>query len=122
MGYELGATVGTMVTAVTLCGTDPQATYSPGAERVTTVAGTLVDVGFPRVTWTFAALTVAQWGALGTLIGGAAGVIYIQTRDDVDDWATYEVIARLPDPGTLTRWGGVYRDVTVEFVLLEAVA
>jgi hypothetical protein len=96
----------------------PRATYAAGAERVITIAGTTADVGYPRATWTFAALTVAQWSAWQTLVGGYSGTVYIETRDDEDSWHVYRAVARLPDPATLDRWGGYYRNVTIELVLV----
>ncbi|MGC9397113.1 MAG: hypothetical protein ACP5J4_19895 [Anaerolineae bacterium] len=105
----------------TFFGYDPRSTYNPGAEGVLTLAGTLAYVGYPRATWRFAALTVEQWADLLTLVGGYSGEIYIETRDDVDGWYQWRAIARLPEPRTLDRWGGVYRDVEVEFILLEDV-
>lgn len=99
-------------------GHDPQATYNPGSERLMTLAGTTVDVGYPRVTWTFQALTVAQWEDLLDLVGGYSGTCYIETRNDIDEWAEWQALARLPEPGNLARWGGYYQNVTLEFLLL----
>lgn len=104
-----------------LFGYDPRSTYNPGAERLTTLAGTTVDVGYPRAVWTFAALTVAQWEDLLELVGAYSGTVYIETRDDVDDWYQWLALARLPEPRTLNRWGGVYKDVEIEFLLITDV-
>jgi hypothetical protein len=104
-----------------LFGYDPRATYNPGAERLTTLAGTTVDVGYPRAVWTFAALTIEQWDDLLTLVGGYSGEVYVETRDDVDEFEEYRAIARLPEPRDLERWGGHYRNVNVELVLLALI-
>ena len=81
-----------------LFGYDPRSTYNPGAERLTTLAGTTVDVGYPRAVWTFAALSIAQWGDLLDIVGGYSGEVYIETRDDVDEWGQWRALARLPEP------------------------
>lgn len=99
---------------------DPRSTYNPGAERLATLAGTTVDVGYPRAVWTFAALTIAQWAALRDIVGGYSGEVYIETRDDEDAWADYRALARLPEPRDLERWGGFYQNIVVELLLLEA--
>lgn len=122
--YRVGTT--STLTDADLCrtrfGTDPRGTYNPGAERLTTLDGTTVDVGYPRATWRFIGLTYAYYEAWLTLLGGAySGVLYVETRDDVADWAVYRALIRLPEPATLNHWGGRYREVTVELVLLEEV-
>jgi len=99
----------------------PRSTYNPGAERLTTLAGTTVDVGYPRAVWAFAALSIAQWSALRDLVGGYSGEVYVETRNDVDEWQQWRALARLPEPRTLERWGGYYRDVEIGLVLLEGV-
>ena len=122
-GYRLSATFPLDDTdlCTVLYGYAPRATYNPGAERRLTLAGTTVDVGYPRATWTFAALTVTQWGALLTLVGAYSGEVYIETRDDVDVWKQWRALARLPEPRALDRWGGVYKNVEIELLLLEDV-
>lgn len=105
----------------TLLGVDPKATYNPGGQRLTTLAGTTVDVGYPRVTWTFASITVAQWSSLLALVGTYSGEVYIETRDDEDSWAEWRAVVRLPESGTLQRWGGRYQNVVLEFLLVEDV-
>lgn len=105
----------------TLFGYDPRSTYNPGAERLTTLAGTTVDVGYPRSVWTFTALTVAQWEDLLDIVGGYSGEVYVETRDDLDSFDEYRAIARLPEPRTLERWGGVYQNIEIELVLVEVV-
>lgn len=104
-----------------LFGYDPRSIYNPGAEAIVTLAGTLDFVGYPRATWLFSALTIAQWSALLTLVGAYSGEVYIETRDDVDGWYQWRALCRLPEPRTLDRWGGVYKNVEVEFLLLEDV-
>ncbi|HOU13461.1 MAG TPA: hypothetical protein PKZ84_10110 [Anaerolineae bacterium] len=101
-----------------LFGYDPRNSYNPGAERLTTLAGTTIDVGYPRVTWRFAALTIEQWEDLLDLVGDYSGLVYIETRNDIDEWQQWQAIARLPEPRALNRWGGYYRDVEIEFILL----
>lgn len=123
MPYRLGDTtpLNDADNAVALFGYDPASTYNPG-ERLVTLAGTTVDTGYPRSVWTFAALTVEQWEDLIDLVGGYSGQVYVETRNDIDEFDEYRAIARLPEPRSLMRWGGYYRDVSIEFVLLEVVA
>lgn len=104
-----------------LFGYDPRTTYNPGAERVVTLAGTTADVGYPRSVWTYALLTVAQWEALFDLVGGYSGEVYVEVRDDVDAWAEYRALCRLPEPRSLDRWGGYYQNIVIEFLLLADV-
>ena len=126
MPYRIGATASlnddNNVEAIFGFGRDPRATYNPGAEAVLTLAGTMVFTGYPRATWRFAALTVEQWEDILDLVGGYSGEVYIETRNDIDKWAQWRALARLPEPRTLDRWGGVYRGVEVEFLLLEDLA
>jgi hypothetical protein len=105
----------------TLFGYDPRSIYNPGAERLLTLAGTTVDVGYPRSVWTFAVLGIELWEDLLDMIGGYSGEIYVETRDDVDTWYQYRALARLPEPRTLDRWGNCYRNVEILLVLLEDV-
>jgi hypothetical protein len=98
---------------------DPRSTYNPGAERLVTLAGTTADVGYPRAGWTFAALTIAQWATLRAIVGGYSGQVYVETRDDEDTFRIYRALARLPEPRDLERWGGYYKNVSIELLLLE---
>lgn len=100
---------------------DPRTAYNPGAERLTTLAGTTVDVGYPRAVWTFAALSIEQWESMMGIVGGYSGEVYVETRDDVDGWYQYRALARLPEPRNLDRWGGYYRGVEIELILIEDV-
>lgn len=121
--YRIGTAV--PLTDADLCetrfGVDPRATYNPGAERLVTLEGLTVDVGYPRATWTYVALSVTHWSDLLTLVGGYSGEVYVETRDDVDAWAVYRALARLPEPGTLRRWGKKYLPVIIDLVLLEVI-
>lgn len=122
MGYQIGGVgSGSLQPCLTVLGVEPRATYNPGAERVTTLAGTFAAVGYPRATWTFTVLEVTAWDTLLALVGGYSGEVLVETRNDVDDWAQWRALARLPEPRALERWGGFYRNVTLEFVLLEDV-
>ena len=122
MGYKIGAStpLGSGDTTQTRCGVDPRATYSPGGERVQQLNGVQAFVGYPRATWTFKALTVAQFETLRSLLSGYSGACYVETRNAADAFTEYSAIVTLPDPGSLNRWGEKYRDVMLEIVLLEA--
>ena len=116
--YQIGDSAITLTPVAALLGTDPRGTYAPGGARDATLAGTQVYVGYPRATWTFAFLTLAQWEELYDLCG-YSGQVYIETRDDQDTWDIYRAIANLPDVGSLDRWGGGYRNVALDLILVE---
>jgi hypothetical protein len=119
--YQIGTSIATLANVDTVCGILPRSRYSPGKE-IETHAGTRVYRGYPRSVWTFDALTVAVWDTLkNTYLGGdLSGETYVTTRDDEDDWDSYRVIARLPTPDSLQRWGGRYLDIEIELILVEA--
>lgn len=122
MGYKIGSStpLSGSDTTETRFGVDPKATYSPGGERVLKLNGVREFEGYARATWTFAALTIAQFEALRSLLSGYSGTCYVETRNANDVYDEYSAIATLPDPSSLDRWGGYYLDVTIEIVLLEA--
>jgi hypothetical protein len=102
----------------------PKSQYAPGGERAITGSGQLTYQGYARVVWTFAWLTVAQWGSLKDLLagGGFSGTGYVITRTDEDVWALYRAISRFPEPEQLKRWGGGYEEVEIELVLVQELA
>jgi len=122
--YAIGPSVVGLVNATTLLGTGPRSVYAPGAELVATHGGGLVAVGYPRSILTFKAVTIEDYAdALQTTLSWGvtdySGSVYVTTRNEFDDWATYSAILRLPDPQTLQRWGGHYLDVPWTFILIE---
>lgn len=126
MSYKIGLSAGALVDASTVFGTDPASTYTPGGERVTTHAGGVVYVGYPRSVWKFTLIPTATYETaiqttLAFPVGSYSKVVYIQTRDEFDDEAIYQALLRLPEPAELKRWGEKYTDVELEFVLLGAV-
>lgn len=126
MAYEIGDALLTLVDVKTLLGFYPQSVYAPGAEFVTDHGGGLRVVGYPRSTWTFAALSVADYEdllqtTLGFVTGQYSGEVYIATRDEFDNWADWRALLRCPFPGALERHGGHYLNVQLEFILLEDV-
>lgn len=126
MAYGIGLTSGTIATAVALFGFDPASTYYPGGERIITHAGSVAYTGYPRSVWKFGWINVATYDTLiNTTLAFTAGTyskaVYVTTRDEYDDEATYTAIMRLPEPAELKRWGEKYTDIELEFVLLGAV-
>ncbi len=123
--YRLGSAAGSLSTAVSVFGVDPRATYTYGGEQVNTNAGTQVNVGYPRATWKFAQLTIAQYTALRTLLGftgtTTSGTGYVETRNNEDSYAVYTAVIRLSELGKLERWGGRYLDFVLEFTLTGVV-
>ena len=101
----------------------PRSVFAPGAESVITGTGTQSWRGFPRSTWTWAGMSIAEWSALKALLtpGSYSDLCYVETRDDDDVWAVYHAAVRLPDPGNLRRWGEKYLGVDIEFILFDAV-
>ena len=121
--YQMGTASTNLADVKTTLGVDPQGTYAPGGEREAALDGTLKYRGFPRATWTFAALTLARWTTLKNTLasGGLSGTCYIRTRNDVDTWTVWQAISRLPYTEGLKRWGGRYLDVKIEFLLVTVV-
>jgi len=119
--YQIGTSIVGLVNADTVFGVEPRSQYVPGV-AVETHAGTIVYRGYPRSIWTFAAVDVTVWDTVKNtyLAGELTGETYVTTRDDEDDWDSYRVIMRLPNPEDLDRWGEKYLDVEIEIVLVEA--
>jgi len=46
---------------------------------------------------------------------------YVQTRNDLDAYQSYQAIVRFPEPDKLARWGNGYEKVAIEFVLVAVV-
>lgn len=123
MPYQIGTTQPGLQAASAVFGYDPKTTYSPGGDLVATNAGTLQTVGFPRSVWSFASLSVSTYASIkSTYLSGAySGEVYIETRDEDDVYKQWHALLRLPNPVNLSRWGGRYQDIALEFVLLEDV-
>jgi len=119
--YQIGTSIPALANADTVFGVLPRSEYSPG-RQIETHAGTVINRGYPRTTWIFNAVTVAVWDTIKNtyLAGELSGETYVTTRDDEDDWDSYRVIMRLPNPQGLRRWGGKYLDVEIEIILVEA--
>ncbi len=99
----------------------PSSSYSPG-ERITDLSGLQPFVGYPRSKWKFQSIHRDKLAAFFTLIGNVySAQCYVRTRDTFDTWADYRAIVIIPDPAGLERWGEHYKDVVLEFILLEAV-
>lgn len=125
--YLIGTDVDDLDRAVDLFGVEPASTYKPGAELAERSDAGQVWRGYPRVTWQFAGIAVATYATaivttLGIAAGAAAGAVVIYTRTEYDSWGYYEAMLRLPDPTTLERWSGVYKNIALEFVLLATTA
>jgi len=124
MPYQIGPTSGTMEDAKERLGYYPRSSYVQELED--DHAGGRRPVGYPRSAWIFAALTLDQYKALvQTLLtlttGEYSHEVYIETRDEWDNYQTYRAMMRLPDPETLDRWGETYKDVVLNFTLLEVI-
>lgn len=126
MAYEIGDALLTLADVKELLGYYPRSAYAPGAELVNDHGGGLQVVGYPRSTWTFAALSVEDYETLlqttlGFSTGQYGGEVYIETRDEFDNWLDFRAILRLPNPADLERHGAHYLNVQLTFVLLEDV-
>lgn len=124
--YLIGLDVDDLDRAVDLFGVEPSSAPKPGAELVERSDAGQVWRGYARTTWTFDGIAVADYAdaltALSFTAGQAAGAVVIYTRDEFDTWCYFEAMLRLPDPATLERWSGVYKNVALEFVLLATTA
>jgi len=123
MPYQIGTSQPTLEPVTGVVGFDPRATYAPGTDRPRTGSGTRLYRGYPIATWTFKAISIAVWDDLKTtyLGGEHSGETYIETRDDEGNYTQWRAVMTLPDSADLNRWGEVYRDVTIEFLLIEDV-
>lgn len=124
--YLIGVDVDHLVTAAALFGCEPASAPKPGAELAQTGDAGAVWRGYPRTTWLFDGVTVTNYSAaltaLGFSAGDAARGVAIYTRNELDTWAYYVAMLRLPDPSELERWSGVYKGLTLEFILLATTA
>jgi len=110
-------------TARSVFGAPPASSPVYGAELVKTGDAGQLWRGYRRTVWTFAGIAVATYATaivttLGIPAGNASGIVYIYTRDEYDTWGYFQAMLRLPDPATLERWSGVYKNVALEFILL----
>ena len=95
--YEIGETEGTMVDIYTLTRAAPHAGFRPFATTVRLGNGSTKGVGFPVVTWHWAAVTVDERDNLIGDMGDALSVErVIRTRLPDNTWATYSCIMHRP--------------------------
>ncbi len=101
----------------------PTSVPALGAERVAVGSGGKTWRGYPRATWQWAGMTVAQLQFMKDYIlgGRESGDCYVRTRDQADVWKVREAVVVFPDTAQLTRWDGMYQAVALELVLLETV-
>jgi hypothetical protein len=125
--YLIGTDVDDLDRAVDLLGVEPSSAPKPGAELVPTGDAGQTWRGYARTTWLFDGIAVATYATaivtdLGITAGDAAGFVVIYTRDEYDTWGYWNAVLRLPNPATLERWSGVYKNVALEFILLSTTA
>lgn len=120
MPYRCGATLGTLAVADTVFGRLPEASYSPGGDRQTTMEGQEPFRGFPRATWYFGHLAFVEWANAKAVLaaGGFTANCYIETSDDEGNFAVYQAVINFPDPAQLERFLTEYLYVKVEFLLV----
>lgn len=102
---------------------DPGTEYRPGRSGVILGDGTLLWRGYPLSVWRWGWMTITEWTALKTYLAGGeySAECYVEVRDDEDSYTRYQAIVRFPNPADLRRGDGRYMDVSLEFVLVEAV-
>ena len=121
MTYRCGATLGTLADADTVFGFLPEASYSPGGDRSTTMEAQQPFRGFPRATWSFGYLTFSEWANAKAVLaaGGFTAACYIETNDDEGNFELYQAVINFPDPAQLERFLTNYLYVKIEFVLVS---
>lgn len=116
--YEIGSSIGGMVTLASLGIPAPQCDYIPFTESVNALDGSVVGLGKPATQWHWGFLQASQRTALRAYCSGSSAVVYIRSR--ADDNAFYEYEAVLVWPANEERVGGRVLDFTLEFKLMVA--
>ena len=85
--------------------------------------GHLVFRGYPKTTWTWGGMTVAEWAALRAYVldGAYSGPCYVRTRDADDGWAVWVGVVDFPQADALRRASTMYLDVALSFLLVSEV-
>lgn len=130
--FKIGPTQVGMIAAQTIFGCDPNYDSSrpfppaaPGVEQIELLDGTTSFVGYARAVWTLVDVIVARLVAGRQFALGSttaySGQCYVRTLDADGAYKSYRAIARFPNPMTLERDGAIYKNVQINFILLEVV-
>jgi len=121
--YEIGANAGARVNVEDLATDFPPPRGEHDRYTVIRIAGDGMSEsdGFPRITWVFDYLPIAQFNILMAYITGASTSVSIQTRLDDGTYQAYaSAIMHRPElPRGARRVFAGYRDVTIVFTRCE---
>jgi hypothetical protein len=101
MGFEIGPTLGSMVTIEALLGRDkdPKPTFHPFAVIRPMASGKDKGRGSPTATWDFGFLRQSETDALATIIPIPSGPVFIRTPSNrnSDEFKLFQTIAHWPE-------------------------
>lgn len=123
MAFGLGLTAGAISSLYNLgVGAPTRTIFQPYSAQITLGDGTVRGVGFPKATWYFNALSLAQRDILRTFCSGASAEIYVETKT-VDSSDTYDIYYAVMQWPLIEERGlaGIRRDLTIEFTRMVAV-
>lgn len=126
MSYALGTSyppteINTLLGTTALTGKrDPQDTFVPTSQARDAMNGGQVDQGLPYVVWRFAILTQAMIDALRSVCPGRSVNVYLTTRDEDGDVATYTGVMLWPtNLADKRQLGGKYVNVEITIRRME---
>ena len=112
--YEIGTTLGGMVTLASLDIPVPESDFTDFSDSVKLGSGLTRGLGYPLVTWHYGFLYLAQWDALiFDFCPTASASIFIATPNNSQTFLRYTAVM-VPPPKYIIR-NAKYIDVTVSF-------
>jgi hypothetical protein len=103
--FKIGITEGGMTNIESLTTPLPLPIFDfmPFARTVNLGSGGTRGVGSPVVTWKFPMLTLEQYTQLRTFCAGSSAEVFIRTRIDDDNYASFQAKMIVPNEG-MGRW------------------
>lgn len=98
MPYQVGTSLGGLVTLESLGIPDPKGFYMPGAEQRALVSGGVRNVGLPRVLWHWGFISQVTYDALREYFTEACDHLFIESRttEHSDVFSHFEVLSAWP--------------------------
>ena len=117
--FMIGLTQNTMTNLEDLGIFPPKASFRTGVNRINLGNGTVRDIGYSVVLWSWGFLTLAQRDLLRQYCSGSSNHVWIRTRiNDSDQYANAKAIMIWPEEEK-REIGGVRMEFSIEFRLLE---